>query len=315
MSAHMTFVEAERLPGFSWDRQPSTAKSPANGGLPSPADAFDLHQLKVRWAEQTGTLWTFMSYDGRPSYNPGMLADFVQWQDTIQATFKGREADLRFLVLASNFPGVFSLGGDLSLFAGRIRSGDRDALINYGKTCTRILHRNLNALDLPVVTIGLVEGDALGGGMESLLSFNVVVAEKGAKFGLPETLFGLFPGMGAHCLLTRRIGAAKANDMILSGRLYTAEEMHELGLVHVLAEPGQGRAAVQDYIRGAGRRHAGHIATYSAARKVLPLSQDELDSVVEIWADASLGLRSQDLKVMERLVAAQDRLREASMRR
>src|SRR3954453_1118273 len=201
---------------------------------------FALQQLEVNWEAELGTLWTFMRPRGRPSYNPDLLEDFHAWQRGILAMFGDRPAGLRYLLLGSRTPGVFNLGGDLDLFAAKIRERARDALVAYGKSCVRILPRNMNGLGLPMITIGLAQGDALGGGFESLLSFNVIIAEKGAKFGFPENLFGLFPGMGAYSLLARRIGAAVAEDMILTGRMYTAEEMKEIGLVHVLAEPGQG---------------------------------------------------------------------------
>lgn len=269
---------------------------------------FGLRQLEVDWEETSGTLWTHMRFDGRPSYNPDLLIDFHAWQDGIEQMFAGRADDLRYLVLASRFPGVFCFGGDLNRFAGWIRKRDRAALLHYGKSCVRILHRNMNGLNLPVVTIALVEGDALGGGFESALSFNLIVAEKGAKFGFPENLFGLFPGMGAYSLLARRIGAARAEAMILSGTTYTAEEMHDLGVVQILAEPGEGAAAVRHYIERHGRRHSGQRAVYRAAREVNPVSLNELERIVEIWADAALELRDKDLRVMERLVGAQDRL-------
>jgi DSF synthase len=269
---------------------------------------FGLRQLEVEWEEPTGTLWTHMRFRGRPSYNPDLLIDFRAWQDGIERMFAGRETDLRYLVLGSRFPGVFSLGGDLKQFAGWIRKRDYDALVHYGKSCVHILHRNMAGLDLPVVTIGLVQGDALGGGFESVLSFNLIVAEKGAKFGFPENLFGLFPGMGALSLLARRIGTARAEAMLLSGATYTAEEMHELGVVQILAEPGEGAAAVRHYIDRHARRHNGHRAIYRAAREVNPVPLVELERIVEIWAEAALNLRDKDLRVMERLVAAQDRL-------
>jgi DSF synthase len=272
---------------------------------------FNLRQLEVSYEESTGTLWTFMRPDGRPSYNPALLDDFHAWQQGITAMFADRPHDLRFLVLGSRTPGVFNLGGDLNLFAAKIRERDRAALVGYGKSCVRILHRNLNGLGLPVVTIGLAQGDALGGGFESLLSFNVVIAERGAKFGFPENLFGLFPGMGAYSLIARRIGAARAEEMILTGRTYTAEEMLEAGLVHLLAEPGQGIEATRDYIARQRRRHAGTRAVFQAGREVAPLSLEELDRIVEIWADACLDLGERDLKVMQRLVAAQNRLPSA----
>jgi len=245
----------------------------------------------------------------RPSYNPEFLTDFQAWQHGIAHMFAGREEDLRYLVLGSRWPGVYNLGGDLSLFSRKIRDRDREALVEYGRICVRILHRNLNCLDLPVITIGLAQGDALGGGFESLLSFNVIIAERTAKFGFPESLFGLFPGMGAYSLVARRVGTAKAEEMILSGRSYSAEEMHELGLVQILAEPGEGIEATRTYIQKQKWRRNGSRAVYLAGRQVAPLSLDELERIVEIWADTCLQLGERDLKVMERLVAAQDRLR------
>ena len=209
--------------------------------LKKSADArrlFELEQLDVSWDDPTGALWTFMRPRGRPSYNLDLLEDFHAWQRGIIAAFENRPNDLRFLLLGSRTPGVFNLGGDLDLFAAKIRDRDRQALVAYGESCVRILHRNMNCLGLPMVTIGLAQGDALGGGFESLLSFNVIIAERDAKFGFPENIFGLFPGMGAYSLVARRVGAAFAEEMMLSGRIYTAEEMKDVGLVHY---PGRAR--------------------------------------------------------------------------
>jgi len=280
-------------------RVASAAQTPGLGAL---------RQLETSWDEDNATLWTFMRPDGRPSFNREMLRDFQAWQDGIVARFGPGGDTLRYLVLGSRFPGVFCLGGDLALFADRIRQNDRAALVAYGRACVRILHRNMLGLGLPIVTIGLVQGDALGGGFEALLSFNVIVAERGAKFGLPETAFGLFPGMGAHSFLVRRLGAARAEQMILSCATYTAEEMYDLGLVHVLAEPGEGEAAVRAYIRQNRRRHGGQCAIYRATQSAAPISLRELEAIVDVWADAALGLQDQDLKLMSRLVGAQTRL-------
>ena len=276
-----------------------------------PSPLFDLGQLEVSWDQDRRTLWTWMIPEGRPSFNVKMLHDFEIWQREIGRLFGGRPDQLKYLVLGSRFPGVWNFGGDLRLFADYIRAGDRQSLVDYGQSCVGILHRNFNCLGLPIVTIGLVQGDALGGGLEALLSFNVVIAERSAKFGLPEIAFGLFPGMGAHSLLARRLGTARAEQMILSGRTYTAEEMYELGLVHCLVPDGEGEAAVAEYIHVNGRRHPGNSAVYKASRHVMPMSFDELSSIVEIWADTALRLREKDLRLMERLVAAQRRLSDS----
>jgi len=269
---------------------------------------FELEQLEVTWEERAGALWTFMRPRGRPSYNLDLLEDFHAWQRGIVAAFADRPHDLRYLLVGSRTSGVFNLGGDLDLFAANIRAGNRQALVAYGESCVRILHRNLNTLGLPMITIGLAQGDALGGGFESLLSFNVIIAERGAKFGFPESLFGLFPGMGAYSLVARRTSAVFAEEMMLSGRMYSAEEMKDAGLVHILAEPGEAVAEARAYMERNKRRHNGYRAIYQAGREVNPLTLEELDRIVQIWADACLQLRDRELKVMQRLVAAQDRL-------
>ena len=296
---------------------PAPAKPPLDLqliDLKKSADArklFELEQLEVSWDDPTGALWTFMRPRGRPSYNLDFLEDFHAWQRGIVAAFENRPNDLRFLLLGSRTPGVFNLGGDLDLFAAKIRARDRQALVAYGESCVRILHRNMNCLGFPMVTIGLAQGDALGGGFESLLSFNVIIAERDAKFGFPENIFGLFPGMGAYSLVARRVGAAFAEGMMLGGRIYTAEEMKEVGLVHILAEPGQGIAEARDYIQRSKRRHIGSRSVYQIGREVNAISLEELDRIVQVWADACLQLRDRDLKVMQRLVSAQDRLQSA----
>ncbi len=280
---------------------------------PSIPDAlFKLHELDVLYEDDTETLWTYMRPEKRPSFTPSLLGDFEEWQGLITKGFGPGKASLRFLVLGSRAPGVFCFGGDLELFQQLIRDGDRDGLVEYGHRCCAILHKNMQALDLPIVTVGLVEGAALGGGFEALLSFDFIIAERGATFGLPEVMFGLFPGMGAHAILSRKLGSAMTERLIFSNETYTAEQMYDLGLIHRLAEPGEGLSACRDFITKSARKHSGLVHAKKAMRVAQPLEREELFRITELWADAALQLREQDLKVMSRLAAAQTRLAEAA---
>lgn len=280
--------------------------------LAIPEELLGLNELDVLYDAELQTLWTYMRPVARPSFNPAMLTDFENWQRLISANFGPDKVPLRFLVLGSRSPGVFCFGGDLELFQRLIREGNRRGLKEYGYRCVEILFRNLHALDVPMLTVGLVEGAALGGGFEALLSFDYIVAERGATFGLPEIMFGLFPGMGAHALLSRKLGTSMADRLIVSNETYSAEQMYELGIVHHLAEPGEGLSACREFIMKSERKHAGLVAARKAMKISAGLTLDELKRIVDLWADTALKLREQDLKVMNRLATAQKRLADAA---
>ena len=279
--------------------------------LAVPQRLLSLAELEVLYETEAKALWTFMRPASRPSFTPPMLHDFEQWQHLILGNFGPGKLALDYLILGSRAPGVFCLGGDLELFHGLIRAGNRDGLVHYGNRCVEILHRNMHALNLPMITVALVQGQALGGGFEALLSFDHIVAERGATFGLPEIVFGLFPGMGAHAFLSRKLGTAMADRMILSNETYTAEDMYEMGIVQQLAEPGGGVEAVRKFMAKSQRKHSGLIGARRAMRTAAPIGLCELRDIVAHWADAALQLSESDLKLMNRLASAQVRLAKA----
>lgn len=79
--------------------------------------------------------------------------------------------------------------------------------------------------------IAAVSGFCLGGGLELAMMCDIVVASKGARFGLPETSLGLIPGAGGTQRLVRAIGKAKTMEVVLAGRLLDAAEAEAAGLV------------------------------------------------------------------------------------
>ncbi len=123
--------------------------------------------------------------------------------------------------------------------------------------------------------------------------------------GFPEILFNLFPGMGAMTLLGRKIGYSAAEKIILSGKLYSAEELQTLGVVDILAEAGEGEQAVYEFVRKEARQRNGALALRAAREISQPIVHDELTRIAEIWVDAALRLEAKDLRMMERLVNRQ----------
>jgi len=271
-----------------------------------------LGQLEGRIDTPARIAWVRMQPTPRPCFTPVLLREICALQDALRACHRaaserGDEAPFDFVVFSSGVPGVFNVGGDLDLFVDLITAGDRPALLDYAMACIRPGYQFAVDLELPVTSIALVQGSALGGGFEAALSCSILIAERGAMMGLPEVLFNLFPGMGAYTYLARRIGAVRAEKLIKSGQLYPAEHYHELGVVDILAEPGQGEHALNEYVRETARVQNAHRAIHTVRRIVNDLKFEELERITELWVDSALRLSERDLKVMQRLVRAQNR--------
>lgn len=264
-------------------------------------------QLTTHFDPQQQIAWGYMHASPRPCFTPALLGELLAWgQDMTASHADPVRVPVKYFVLASSVPDTFSLGGDLDLFMRHIAARDRGALLRYAMACIDCSYAVHTALGLAGVTsIALVQGQALGGGFESALAANVLVAERGAKMGLPEILFNLFPGMGAMTFLGRRVGHHMAERIIRSGKLYLAEELHDLGVVDVLAEPGEGEAAVHDAIRREEKSRNGILALRAAREVSQPVAYAELARITEIWVDAALRLEAKDLRMMERLVSRQ----------
>lgn len=267
-------------------------------------------QLTTYFDEQHELLWTYMRGMPRPCFTPGLLEELLQLRnDLVDEIDAPSGRSIKYMVMASDIPGVFNLGGDLELIKGMVLTKDRDGLLSYARACIDLLYTNINQLDREVTMISLVQGDALGGGFEGAMSSNIIIAERSARMGFPEILFNMFPGMGAYSLLLRKTNNVRAEKMILSGRVYTAEELYELGIVDVLAEDKQGEVAVYKYIKQANKSYNGMRALRAAARCVNPINYDELMNIADIWVDAALRLKNRDLRMMEWFIARQSGLR------
>jgi DSF synthase len=270
-------------------------------------------QVETRFDCDTGVYWAWMNPKPRSYFNPQLLSELSAYVDTIENSggtmvdARGERGALAYTVIASKSPGVFNLGGDLALFKAAILRRDRASLVHYGRSCVDTLYRWWQNCHLPITTISLVQGDALGGGFECALSSSVLVAEEDARMGFPEILFNLFPGMGAYSFLSRKVGRRTTEELLTSGAIYTARQLYEMGVVDVITPTGTGEAAVQSYVRKHARAANGRRGIEAIAREMNPLKHEELVRVVELWADAALKLTDRDLKMMDRLVRAQQK--------
>jgi len=270
-------------------------------------------QLITNFDKDDGVMWCFADPAPRPCFTPQLLDDLIKFYQVVhnksnEEIRAGLSPSIKYLILASYRPGVFSLGGDLSLFMECIKERDRNKLDNYMRLSIDVLYKTHTNLDVPLSTIALIRGNALGAGFEGALSCDYLVAEKSVQRGFPEVLFNMFPGMGAYSFLSRRINTAQVEKMILSGRIYSAQELYEMGVVDVVAEDGDGINEINKFIKILTKNKNTRSALLKIRHRVNPVSLQELLDIGEIWVDAAMSLSSRELKIMERLVRSQDRM-------
>ena len=271
----------------------------------------DRKEISVRYDYETKALWAYSNPTGRPCYTIELLTEYrqLQWDlidyykdDTIE-----NKVEVNYFVNASLTPDIYSYGGDLNLFIKLIEKKDRETLYEYGKISIDSVYLNMVNLNLPLTTISLVEGTALGGGFENALSCNVCIAEEQVEMGLPEIRFNLIPGMGAYSFLARRIGTRKTEDMLYGGRLHEAQELYDMGVIGHIAKAGEAEATVNKFMKKSQRFTNSMQAINATRQRYESISYDELLDILGIWADAALRLGEKDIKMMKKLVEAQDK--------
>jgi enoyl-CoA hydratase/carnithine racemase len=199
----------------------------------------------------------------------------------------GATAEAWVVILAAAGDRAFCVGADL-----KERNRLDDAGWMHNRVLMRAMFDSLRALPQP--TIASVFGHALGGGFELALGCDLIVAAEDAIFGLPEVRVGIVPGGGGTQLLARRIGVARAKELILTGRRITAEEAFDMGLVARVVE----REALESSTRELSDElcRASPVAAREAKRAV--------DRGIEVPLEQ--GLELEDL-AWRRAVASQDR--------
>lgn len=197
----------------------------------------------------------------------------------------------------------FLLGVDLAVFVQCIASGEIERILNF----TRAAHELLAEIERsPKPVAAWVRGGAIGGGLELALACQRIVAAPNAKFALPETGLGIYPGMGGTQRLPRRIGVGLAKWMIYTGAIVPSQHALEIGLVDAVhptaTTAAEALQAIDSPNVGTGPRStrfqtldelfARHdVATLCSPSFALPIDPQAVRTVVQMRGKAPLALR------------------------
>jgi enoyl-CoA hydratase/carnithine racemase len=214
-----------------------------------------------------------------------------QLEDALATLEAAAPGDVRAVVVSGRGERAFSAGSHVGEFTSQEGSRGRERLAREEAVATRLAR-------LPMPTIAAIEGNALGGGLELALACDLRVASERARLGLPEVRLAVIPGAGGTQRLPRVVGLAWAKELILTGRILSAEEAERIGLVNRVVPAGEVRAA------------ADAVAAEIDARG--PLAVREAKRLVDLALDVDLdtGLAA-ELDASERIFASEDMLEGA----
>ena len=157
--------------------------------------------------------------------NSEVLTDLDELVSTVKA-----DADIRALVITGSGEKAFVAGADIGEMSTLTKEGG-EAFGKHGNNVFRAIET------LPIPTIAAVNGFALGGGCELSMACDIRLASEKAKFGQPEVGLGITPGFSGTQRLPRRVGVAKAKELIFSGKMIKTDEAKEIGLVNAVYAP------------------------------------------------------------------------------
>ena len=183
--------------------------------------------IAVETADRVARVWLNRP-DVHNAFNAAMIREL---REALHAA--AADESVRVLVLSGRGPS-FCAGADLNWMREIIRYSYEQNLEE--SLAIADFHEELYAFPKP--TIARVNGTAIGGGTGFLSACDIVVASAGAKFGLSEVKLGLVPAI-ISSYVVRRIGESRARQYFLTGERIDARRAEEIGLVNVIAEPGE----------------------------------------------------------------------------
>jgi len=200
----------------------------------------------------------------RPESGANIFDDATLDELNEHLDFIENDAALRGLIIASAKKSIFIAGADLKTLLQQAQSGEMRAFIAKGQ---KIFNR---LADLKIPTVAAIHGASAGGGYEVTLAcdYRIATDDPTTRIGLPETTLGLIPAWGGCTRLPRLIGAQRAAEVILKGKLYSAQEASKLGLIDEIAPRDQLIDRAREKLRAGKREVEGRAPASSASQEL-----------------------------------------------
>ncbi|HWG04490.1 MAG TPA: crotonase/enoyl-CoA hydratase family protein [Beijerinckiaceae bacterium] len=269
--------------------------------------AGNLPQIGLEYLSDTRTLWITLQPAPKPVFTYSVV-DSVHKVQTAIMDLWGNASSSPVMFLAYRSSGlVYTLGGDLDFYLECLAKNDRSALFAYAQVATDVINLNASSLGRMAITLSTVHAKALGGGIDPARSCNIMIAEESARFGYPEVAFNHYP-ITAVPILSRRVGALAAQQILMSAQEYSAQEFYEKGVLDTVVPDGAGEAWISNYTAKSLTTHAARLGLFSAFHRRAGDLEAELREAASNWVEHIFSLRPLDIAKLQKIVQTQDRM-------
>ena len=225
----------------------------------------------LKWSQKGSVGWLTLS---RPKALNALNAKVFQELNHFLSSFD--KDSLRTLIIQGEGDKAFVAGADIKEMSALSSKAAKE----FSRTGQKLFAR-LEALPFPVVAV--IQGFALGGGLELALACDILLLEENSKIGLPEVSLGLFPSFGGTQRLTRAIGFYKAKEMIFSGNFYTAQSAYSMGLANAVLPKEELVSKAEELARTFQKR--GPLAIAQAKRLIQKNRSLSLEKALELESE------------------------------
>src|SRR6266478_1130898 len=234
----------------------------------------------LSWELKNGVIELVLHREPCNEIGSSALAELEKFASAL----KDLESKAHALILHSTLKSGFCAGADLRELYHGVQGMEKQTAARGVREFLERIHKVMNAIDSsPLTTVAAVNGVTFGGGLELALVYDIIIADRMARFCFAELRLGLIPGFGGIPRLKRDLGNAVVRDLLLTGRSFNVMKAQQIGLVSQIAAEGEALRVARATASQVGKFDRRTVA--AAKQFVKPIPHEELKREIDIFCD------------------------------
>ena len=273
---------------------------------------MQFENIKTEYDSTYHALWCTLKTTKTPVLSIPLLKDIRNLQEFVAEHCKiNPKSQPKYMIWLSDSSHVFNLGIDLEYILQQIVDKNEKNLSQYIQLCIDSYYINLAHLDInPLITMSLISGRAYGGGLDTALASDIVVAENHSKCRFPEINYNFLPSIGTIDMLLRQYPISVIEKLLFEGKNLNLDTLIKMNVVDTRVDSGQGVKFIQERIKQLNKHHAIYSEMFKRKRANVLITYAELENFKNMWIKTALDLNPEYIRKLHRVVKAQVKFKQ-----